>query len=366
MIRMSDNRIGLREFTTVIFFILVTKVADGTPTMMFSKGQTATWLLPIITAVPILISFCFLSSVLKKFRNQDLLSIIFTVLGRFWGCLLGTAIVLFTIAGLLVNIRDYTQIIKTLNYPLTPETIISASIIGSSSFLAYRGVEVIGRTSWIIYPYMHAALLLLIFIISFQLVPGFLFPLGGPGAAELLRTSVTTSTLYAEVILIAILYPSVRSHEAFRNGILYGVLLSAAQISVMLLVYLTLFGYPVVANISYPFQELGMTVQIGGRVVNSQSFYLLFWIMSAIVRYSIYIYAAAAYLRRLLNVQETGALVVALGGLSWMLSSLPENGLIALLIRERGLIQYSWPFFLFFPFLLWLLARRKEKRRKPA
>jgi spore germination protein KB len=360
MIRLSGGKTGSREFVSIVIVTLGLKLTDTTPSFLFRAGENAGWLLPAISALVIFVPFSVLLSVLNHYPGKGLLDLVYELTGRYGGTIFG--IVLFVILLLVtaINSRSYMDIVNVMVYQKTPVHILYFLLIISVCYLASRGLETIGRVAWITLPYL-CGIFILLFVFVWEFVDWLhLFPIAGPGIGKILKESVFHTSIYGELFYLALLVPFVRSARDFRIGTKFGFGFSAFNIVLIMAVYLAVFDYPTINEISYPFQQLTKTAHIGQIITHVESIFLFFWMVAAIIHFAIYIYLLAYLLGSILHIKHFRKLIIPLSGLVFFAGQVPVNMLILSQIRHI-LIQSHSLFYIIFPFFLWALSRWKRR-----
>jgi hypothetical protein len=103
----------------------------------------------------------------------------------------------------------------------------------------------------------------------------------------------------------------------------------------------------------------------GGRFIsNLEAFFFLFWIIAAVLRFSIYIYTNTAIISYAIRLKEVEPLVYAIFGLIVIIAMIPENILQNVLILKKILINLDWiPIFLT-PLVLLFISQWKGDYKK--
>ena len=186
MIKLNDGKIGAKEFFAMIIFMIGIKFKDGTPELLYEAGKNAAWMMPLFSLVFLLVPFLMLLSLLKK-HQTGFLELIFKLTGNHVGSILILLLFVLFFGSVTVNYRSHAEIISTLFFTKTPVAILVFVIVAASLYIAYLGLETIGRISWLILPTFFALMIVLIAFTWRQINWGFFFPIEGPGLAAVLR-----------------------------------------------------------------------------------------------------------------------------------------------------------------------------------
>lgn len=361
----NDNeKIGIREFSTMLLLIIGVKLSDTTPVLLFQRAKNAGWILPIIAYIVIMPSFIILLSLLKKYATKDLSEIIYHLMGKYIGFFYNFGI--FTIFMILsiISTRDVMDTITTMFYVETPPIILYLIFMSAAVFLCRRGLEVIGGTCWIVVPALIAAastaVLLTLPDMNFQ----FIFPIGGIKTTELLAGIPFYSSMQSEVIAIAILFTRVRSYEEYAKGSFIALTIGMILISVSCLAYLLVFDVLPLEHIPFPFLELTRIIRIGRFISNAEALFFTFWIMAACLRYTIYMYVVTKWLLNTFHKDNLEPFFKFTASIVIFFSLLPENYVTLVFKVRRYLLLSSFLILIPLPYILLLLSKRKGANSK--
>lgn len=338
---------------------------DMTPALLFPIGKSATWMFPIIWGIAMIIPLIALLSILKLYRNKNLINIIYHLTGRIFGFFISMTLFAIILIAMVTNSRSYVDIIRGVFLPTTPMLIIYILVIGTSYYIANKGFETIGRVSYIIIFYVAAANLFLIFLTRKDFDMNNIFPLWGPGIGQLITNGVSQISIISEIILVSIFYDYSRNHKDYTIGSLVGLGFGLLQLIAMLLAYTMIFGSSVLEVMPYPFQQMTKIAGIERFFTNFSALYLFFWLSASILKFSVYLYLLAATFSYTLKIKEFEPLLLPFAGLTILLGLIPKNpAQVILKIRGHVLLKQSWLLFFFLPLILWALAYFKGEYKK--
>lgn len=363
MLKKYDDKIGAREFFALMIFCIGTKYTDSTPILLISEGLNASWIIPIISGLIILLPVLCLLSLLRLYKNKNLLDIIYHLMGKFFGFIIIFLLFSISFEYLAVSTRDYADIIGTMFYLRTPMTFILFILIAGSTYIASKGFSTIASLCWLAFPVLQIVVVALVIMIWSKLDLNYLFPLGGPGVKTILKQGVYFTTIIGKVILLAIFFPKVRSHKQYKLGSFLGLLFPILNFSLFLIIYTSAFGYPTLASLNYPFHQLTRLVQIGRFARNVEALFLGFWVIASSVRLAIYLYVAAVLLGYLLRLKNTKGLVFYISIMVFLISLIPSNYTSYILTIRKIEVHTFWIYFIFVPILLWSIAKLKGEYR---
>lgn len=364
MIKKSDGKIGTREFLALILLTIGLKQTDMTASILFPLGTTATWIMPLLSGVIVLLSFLVLLALLKLYQNKNIVDITFIITGKVFGFIIGVVLFLFMLGTTVLYVRNHADTMGIMYFPNTPTPVIVFLFLFVSFFIANRGIEAIGRTSWLTVPYLKIAFIIILVLLIGSLQWRNIYPIAGPGLSILLIESTKTSYLFGELLFFSILFPFVRSYENFRLASFIGFGFVVIELMLFFIVYIMIYDFPAVESIPFTFHQLTRIVDLGPVLGNIESFFIGFWAIASITRLAIYLFVTGALLASSLRLKEFEPLFLPLAGVVFFLALLPESNIESLLILgESAYYQFSWYFILVLPFILWIVDQVKKGGR---
>lgn len=361
MIKIADDKIGTREFFSIILIAIGMKVTDTTPSILYEKGANAAWTIPFFYLITIGIPFLVLLSLLKK-HEKGLVDLLYHLTGKVGGTLISFILFLLIFFSTTTSSRSYVAIANTLFYPKTPVIILTFALLITSFFVAKRGLTAIGSASWFIIPTLEILLLILIVAVLKDAQWLSIFPFAGPGVGILIKESLNYSSLFGEIIILAALFPFIRSYKNYQLASLLGFGYTLFKMALFLAIYVAVFDYPSTVNMAYPYQELTRIVNFGKGFTHLEGGFFIFWLIASIFRFAIYLYLTALLLGGALRIDKFEKLLLPLVGLVALWGLLPENVFAMDPYRELLIKIGSWTF-ISLPFLLWLLSKLKGGKK---
>jgi spore germination protein KB len=361
MIKIVDDKIGTREFSSIILIAIGMKITDTTPSLLYEKGANAAWIIPFFYLITIGIPFLVLLSLLKT-HEKGLVDLLFHLMGKVGGTLISFILFLLIFFSTTTSSRSYIEIANTLFYPKTSVIILTFALLITSFFVAKRGLTAIGSASWFIIPTLEILFLVLIVSVWKETNLLSIFPIAGPGVSTLVKESINHSSVFGEIIILAAFFPFVRSYKSYQFASLLGFGFSLIKMALFLAIYVMVFDYPSTLNMAYPHQELTRIAEFGTGFTHIEGGFFIFWLMASIFRFAIYLYLTALLLGGALRMDKFEKLLLPLVGLIALWGLLPENAFTQAPYRELLIIISSWTF-ISLPFLLWFLSKLKGGKK---
>lgn len=359
----NDGKIGLRETSALLVITIAVKATDMTPNLQFVSGKSAAWMIPILAALLIAVPvFLFLR--IQSVHRLELIDLLYHLMGKPVGFVLSAGLFATTLAATSIDVRSYADLISTMYYPQTPVWVFHILLVAAACYIAGKGLETIGRSSWILFPYIIGANVLLVFLVMAKGISfDYLFPFWGSGIPSISREAFWHSSMYAELIIFLTLALKIKSFSALRKSTWLAWAASALIIAWFYVLYTITFDFATVETILYPYHQMTRYVRIGRFITNLEAFFLIFWIASTFVRFALYLYVLSVLFAHLIRLPlKQGKLLLPLSALAFLIGLFPNNAVeLEMLLRERMLSSVS-VFMYTLPFLL-LIASVIKKRR---
>lgn len=359
----TQGKIGGREFFAIIILTIGTKLADETPAILFEEMANAAWITMLFIGLFSIIPIYFVAKLITFYRDKNLIDITLHLFGKYIGFF-----VLFILWGIVVQTTTissavYTDIIGTMYFTKTPTIIIYAILIAVAAYGAKKGLEHIGSTAWFTLLWIKISLFVVLIIAFVQGQTNFLFPIWGPGQWEVVKESMTNTSILGDFLLLALIATSIKSTTVFRKTIWTGFIFVTVEITLALIGYVLLFDYVGIKMMNYPFHETIRYIELG-FLTNVESLFFPFWLLASFIRFSFYLYICALLFGALFKVQQFEYIIPTLATLIVFLGMLPETPVFNLTEYREKLLYLITPIFFLLPCLLWGTAKLKGEFKK--
>ncbi len=360
----KESRLRGREAFAMIILMIGVKISDTTPSLFAQYGANAFWLIPIVSLIVILPSIILLYYLLAKYKDKNLVELFEQILGKPLGKLMG--IMLFIIFFLLTAIegRSYTEQLKLLYFPDSPTPFIFFIFFIVAFYGAKRGLETLGSTSWTFLFYIKASATLLVILIFREAIFNRIFPIFGNGLQPLLLEGTKKASLFCDLFLLGMAYTTFDSSKKFRTGLFAGFAFVFIEMTFFYLLYCVTFDYNSIDKVAFPFHELTQYVDMGNFFTNIETFFMIFWLFAAFIKYMIYLYFISWIFGTVFNIREFEPLILPLAFFGVVFGMIPENAVVNELVFKANFMNFITPFFIILPVLLWVVAKLKGELKK--
>lgn len=159
-------KFGLHETIGLLTVTLISKSFYTSIAQLIKTTGTAAWYATLVSMLVAMAAFFFIVLLMKRFPGKDLVEIFQAVTGKVIGKVLVVVFSMYFIYYSGSSIREFLEMIKTYNLPYTPPSLILGAFLIAVIVLAFKGIEIIARISYIsIYIALASILLILLMAI---------------------------------------------------------------------------------------------------------------------------------------------------------------------------------------------------------
>jgi len=293
MIKKVDGKISWQEAFVIISLISMAKVVDNTPIYLLTAGKSAGAFFNLFLGVITLVSVLFMMMVMKYHPEQDLEQIIYFYFGKYVGFLVNFSLAIILLTVIVTSTRFIADVINTIFLPNTPVTVIFFLVLFGVYFLANRGIETIGRVTYMFFKFTIIGVIVIIFFAIKE--PYFYWefntPILGDGIIPLLKESWKYSGIYGELIFfLPVIYPYLRGYRDYQKSSILAIMLTIFLMSIMLFLYNGILSSGAKENL-IPFFEIVKIISITNLFRNVEGIFLFLWIVTVLIIYAIDLYA---------------------------------------------------------------------------
>lgn len=360
---MNKEYIGIREFVAIIIITLTPKVAEDTPTFLFEKAGNAGWIVAILASILALVPILLLMSVINHYENHNLVDIIYDLFGKWASGIFVFLLWIVVSSYMVIDSAIIVDLIATLYYPNTARIAVYLLFMVVCAYGTYKGMQSVGTIAWLVLPILVATLLFSLILGAVQGQASFLYPIFGEGIWEIVKTTTTQFSIYADILFFFIFVTILKDNKAFKKAIWIAFPIIIIQFTTAMITFVMVFDFESLKLVSYPYHELIRFISIG-FITNIESLYFPFWIIGTLIRYSVYFYLCTYILARFLNIKDYRLLIPIYGILIILIGSIPNSPPFQFTYIKTILIYFATVFFITAPLMIWLRLAWVRRRRK--
>lgn len=358
----QESKIGQKEAVMLVTMCLITELFLTFPAVLANKGQSATWLVMLVATMVAGTAFLPTAILLEKYPEKSIVEIGEELLGPVGNAFLTLIFFLFFLVTTSLILRQYAERTLTVGINALPISVAMIMFLAGAIVACYLGLETINRSVWVS-GFIIISLLFLVQLLPFSYWQlDNLFPLGGPGLKEIFLEGLKRSSLFAEVLLLTIVYPSLPKKTARSVG-LYSLFLSGLIMVFTIFTAQLVFPAPVFQELSLPTFETSRIIYFGRFIQRLESVFIPLWVLAGLIKVSIGCYLMCIITTRWLKLPYYRPFILPVVVITMAVAFIPANISEAMwvdmqIVRVFGAI----PVFVL-PALLLLFTFWKQKQR---
>jgi spore germination protein KB len=362
---LKEGKIGVSEAISLMTIMIASKVLFTRPQSHVDLLGPAGWYGAIISALTALAGFYVLFLLIKRFQGRNLVSVFEAVFGRWAGSLLLLLFAAWFIFNAGMTTREFVEAVKVYSYPLSPPSFLITFFLLSVITVLYFGFEAIARTASLFAWPLLAAVISIIFLAVPLYNTSNLFPILGHGPGKTILHGLARSSVYAEVVALAVFVTSLQGLSNFKRAGVTAVVVSGLVFSSTLLVYLMVFPYLISAEIPIPLLVITRVIEYGRFFQRFESLFLFAWSVATIMTVAINLYVALSIYCKVFRIDNHRALILPLAVIGFSLAILPPD-ISSVVFISDSLTENSWAILFGLPLLALLTAVIRGKKGGPA
>ncbi len=291
------------------------------------------------------------------------------LLGSVLGKVLAFCYVLYFVYIAADILRGFGALLTTIAYPATPLFIINALFILVIVYTVYKGIEVISRTSEVLFVGMCLLLLsgFLLLIISGLIHLENLKPVLEEGLSPVIKTAIT-QTLYfpfGQIIVFAMIFPYVKEHEKVKRTGLWAMGMSGLLLALVAAGNISVLGVDLTSHAQFPSLASIQSIEVAGFLERLDIYFILFVMIGGFLNISISFYAAVMGASHLFHVKHPSRLAYPMGIVILLASMVTASNYIEYVQQWREVFsRYFEPSFqVIIPILLLIIAFFKNRKK---
>lgn len=350
----KSGQLGIREYICIAFLMIGMKGSEDTPAILYHDVQNASWMIPILSGGLFFVPLFLLLKTLSLFQGQNLFAVIQQLLGKYAAFLVCLLIFLFNSLAISFDSRTYTTIIRAFYFATTPNLILYAIFMFVCAYAAKKGIQRIGSISYLLIIYVALSFAAALFLSVQDSQIEAIFPIWGPGKLEILKASIPSLTLFADLFILTTIIPYITSYKDFRNGTWIAFVCVIVQLSLAAFLFIALFD-KAFEGIAYPFHTAIRYISIGDILPNIETLFFPIWLSAAFIRFSAFLYINAHMFGQLFKIKDFQFLIPSLAAIYLLIGMIPDTPIDVAFIK--ALIHHTaGPMFAVISITLWLAA----------
>ena len=238
--------------------------------------------------------------------------------GRVLAALAGLALAAYYFSIASIALHEFITFISAEMLEYTPKIVLKGATVLVLMYIAARGIEPIARISVLLMltsiPLLALSVLLTLSKMTWRQIE----PVGEHSWTSIALGGVTPLGWFSEVAIVLLIAPYMTRPKEAAKGAVWGVLLTGAELIVMVLQSLFVFGPNLVRSMEYSMVDLVGLIEVGNFVERVEVFFITFWMSTVFLKLGIFLFGAIHLLETTLKMPfNRSPLLLGVGLLLW-------------------------------------------------
>lgn len=357
----KEGKFGTVEGVFLITITIFSKVFYTSPSVLARFLGNSGWYMTLLSAFAAAIGFTFVYLLLKMFPDKDIVQIYNVSLGPFLGFVFSFILALYMMFDAVTTLREFTEVLKVYAMPLSPPEYIMGIFTAAVLMLTIFGIETIARVAKL-NAYTVLIGFFLILILGWQSYKIYhLYPILGYGLDKTLFYGFSRSSVYGEVIIVAIIARSLQGIKHIKKIGYISLLLSGILISVSLFAFALSSSYSTAPEITAPMYELASRVNYGRFIQRIEPVFFFVWNVSSLISVIVMFYAFVSLYTKMFKIQDIKPAAIASAVILYF-SAMLQKGIGEVALGSVQDIRMFGGFIIFIPPVIALLIAKLHKK----
>lgn len=361
----SHAKVGAKELVSMLTLFVSVNLFLNYPETLARSGMEASWMEPVGSGLLTLILFLVVERLLfRYFPGLDIVEAAKESLGKAAAVVIAVVFGLYFVAVTAAIMRQFTENVATSVLPTTPITLIGLLFILAVGYIAYHGIEAIARTAYFALPILILGVVAICVLTTNWWEPTSLFPFWGSGIPYLATGVVRYASIFANVLLLCIIYPHAHDPKSLRRVGVTSIALSTFLLAGFNAVYLMVFPAVEASEISFPLYQLARMIYVGHFIQNLESIFILMWVTAAVLNMATTLWGAAYLFHSAFSWPTYRPSIPALGLLCFAISLIPQNVIEAEAWHDQYVLSWGGIVVFGLPVLIMVLSSILKVRKQ--
>ncbi|MRG87118.1 GerAB/ArcD/ProY family transporter [Salinibacillus xinjiangensis] len=362
----EKGKIGVRQFTVLVLMYTLGTAVIILPSLTASYAHANAWITMVI-AMLIGIGIVFmLNCVISIDWKKNLFELSEHILGKWVGKAVSVLFLTYILLLTATNLRQIGEFITTQVTVETPIQFVMFIFMMTSLIGVRLGLEVIGRTSEIFFPYAFTSLILLLILVApeadFRNVqPVLQEDIGG----TFLAVIPTLTTPYLELFIFLAIFPYVHRFKPAKKAFYIGVIIGSVILTLITLMCLAVLGPDFTARQIFPSYILGKKISLANFLERIEILVAIAWFFTIFFKITLNFYVLNLGMSHFFNLKSTKTLSTPLAFIIIIMGII----LFTDIIYYNEFVAYYAPYYsatigILLPMLLLLVGFIRKKKKK--
>lgn len=328
-----------------------------------SEAKQDVWLAILLAFLMALPAVFVYARLLNNFPGKDLFDILHMVLGKLPGKAVGLLYVWYAFhLGALV-IRNFTEFIKIVSLPRTPQLFIVAVVGVVCIWIVKAGIEVIGRWAGFVLPLVIVVIVCVVSLSLTEAEIDEIKPILFSGFNPVIKGAFAVFTFpLAETVVMTMIFSSVKNKFNAYKVYGFGVSIGFIVLFVVSVRNVLVLGQATGSTLYFPSYSAVSLIDIGNFLQRIEIIVCVIFLLAGIIKIGACIYAASNGIAKIFNFDSYRILTAPIGFLMMNLSCFIYNSTMEMFDWASKIYPYyAIPFQIILPVVILIAAEIKVR-----
>ena len=360
---MEQGKISVKQFTVLVLMYTWGSSVLIIPSTLATFAKSNAWISSLI-GLGIGLLFCILYMKLSTiYPDKTFVEMNRIVLGKWGGNILSLLFLFPVFLMTVANLREIGDFFTTQVMIETPIHAIHLLTLVAAIYCIRAGLEVIGRTCEIFFPWTALFLIILILFLVPEMKIENLSPSFAKGIGPIIGAAYTYISIpYSQLVIFLMVMPYVNNVSKARKSFFISVTIGGLGITLITVMCLGVLGHDFTSRNIYPTYVLGKMINIGGFIERVEVLVAISWVFTTFFKFLVNIYALLLGISQILKINDITLFVYPLGFLLMVYSMVNYPHIVYFMEFTFEIwTLYSLTFFFMLPLFVYVVAAVKMK-----
>jgi len=360
------GHVGPAEFVAILTILLAGKIFLTFPATLTDRAKTSGWIVTTVGAMLAAVGVLIIISLMNRFPDYSLARVSVLLTGPIIGSVFNILLSLFFLVLAAAVLREAAETLVIGILPLTPLSVLIAVMLIVVAYGTYLGIEAVSRTAFLLAPWLLVPLAAIILsdIRYFDLAR--LTPIWGTRPAHILWLGVVRSSIYAEVVAVAFLYPALRRKKPILGGTILSLGLAWFIITAVIVSVVAIGDVGGASRTAFPIYFMARLIHFGRFIQRVEAIFVFLWFFSAALNVTVTFYIANVALSETLHLPNYRPLVPAMSIILYTAAFLAPSFIAVINFEADVLRVFGGLICMGIPLILLIVAVVTRKRQPGA
>ncbi|MDX8046451.1 endospore germination permease [Gracilibacillus sp. S3-1-1] len=257
------EKLDTKQFTVLVMMNTLGASIIFIPSIATNFGKENGWITLILATLIGALILCLYRRIIQRLEGSNFFTLIEKSLGKWIGKIVISLFCFYTFINVSANLWSISDFISIQILMGTPFEVVSFLIILTVLVAVRYGIEVIGRTSELFFPFaMICAILLTLLVIKDAELTNILPIFQLNRASTIAGIIPIISITYLELVILLAIAHTVNQNIGARKGIMIGGIASGFILIIITIASIAVLGVQGTSNYIYPIYALGQRINI--------------------------------------------------------------------------------------------------------